>query len=138
MITEVNTAMIPTAREIRVPKMIRVKTSRPRSSVPIQWEDDGGRSRWMTSCCNGSTRQKRGAAAASAIRRTTRRAPERARGFRAKRRRKVESILFIPDARIHRRVEEIGDEISQQRQKGRDGANAHDHWIIPGHNGIVA
>ena len=56
---------IPTASEMRAPWMIRLQTSRPKESVPIQCVKLGWVSAWAESTESGSKRQIRSANAAA-------------------------------------------------------------------------
>ncbi len=56
---------MPTASEMRAPWTMRLQTSRPNESVPIQCSALGGASRWAESTLSGSNRQIRSADAAT-------------------------------------------------------------------------
>src|SRR6185369_1450040 len=104
----------PASSDTRAPHTRRERRSRPNSSVPRGWPGvKRGRSRFAVSTVSGSARGRWGARQAASTTPTRTRRARRASRFRPAR-------LFILDARIEVRVEEIDGEVDQHEGEGDD------------------
>ena len=83
--TAIPTEITPASSDVRVPKMTRLSTSRPRSSVPIRWPVSGGLRRLTKSGLIGLYGAIQDAKTANTTMSMTTQSPTRARRLRANR-----------------------------------------------------
>src|SRR5258708_3147501 len=116
----------------REPQMTRLKTSRPRSSVPKRCADDGPCSMSRGTSAIGSWVAMSGAKSAVSSSAPKSASPEAPNGDRMSRR----STSRIADPRIEPGIQQIDDEI---RDEGRDGDQQHgplDHREVTIEDGL--
>src|SRR6266849_9785783 len=157
-----NTEARPTCSETRAPQMMRLRMSRPNSSVPSRWRSTapGPLSTASEYCADGLSGAMRGAAAASTIMATAirmpspsgsqrRRCPPRDRRGSSRPRvtpRSSDSArglmaiaipgLPVGDPRVDDRVEHVDGQVDDDDDHGEHGDGALGERVVPGPDGV--
>src|SRR5437773_1759398 len=115
------TGITPASNDARAPQMRRDSTSRPTSSVPSRWTSDGALRTARKSVALGSNGASAGAATAIPMNpTTTANAIEAAGRRRSSRIIRAAGRASSAESRIREEVEDVGEQIQQDEQRGRD------------------
>src|ERR1700730_15624644 len=117
-------------REMRAPWRMRDRMSRPSSSRPRPWLHDGPASAPSSCCFRGSWGATQGPTAAMSRKNTTSARPATAARLRVKRRHAAAAGLVL-DAGIRIPVEDVGDELDEEGDKGQEEDRALDPGKVP-------
>src|SRR6266513_2965704 len=124
---------IPTLSEMRAPATIRLRRSRPRSSVPSGWRADGNWSFSSGAMRSGLAGVTAGPTTATRSSAATIEAPTHAAGVRASVRMEWARKL-VPDARVDKRIGEIHRQVDQHEHERQQQRGAHDGGVVEGQN----